>query len=812
MQLPSIRFSLRILRKHAKLAFIAVFSLAIGLAAASVGLSTFHALLLRPPAVVEPGRLLTVYTVTPTEPFSQLSYPDYRFYRDNNSVFSGLAAIPFSIGLRTIIFEHREKRGLINAVSDNYFSVLGVQPFLGRWFAAGDDDKVTTSAVLSYGYWRWLGADPNIIGKSLTMNGVPLTIVGVAPPRFVGTILSDVPDLWHPLSATAAISHQTNDWLADRTARTFSLIGRMKPGVTRQQALAQMQELSRQLAAAYPETNKNRLAALTETSMLPPDAMSSAKLLGGLLLAVVALVLFAACANVANLLLALSGARRQEILMRAALGATRMSLVRQLLVDSLVISVIGGALGFLLASYGLRRLIDFKPYFPGLGVIPITLDFRPDLAVVSVMVAVIFLAGLSTGLLPSLHASTPNLAAALNGETAIGGTRKGRLRNFLVVLQVTACTVVLIGVGLCLKSLHNLQQIKPGYSAGNVALYQIDDLQSNGYSEQQGRALFERLREGVGQVPGVESFSFGDTIPLSGGVSTDQVHITGVPDESEHGVTVGSGAVDSSYFSTLGIPILAGRTFAVSDLAKSPQVIMVNQTMAAKYWPNQNPVGKTVRIEDGNRQATVVGVVADVKYSDIDEAPQPFMYYSLTQNYRSGMFLLVRAQGNPTQWMGTVLDQMRKTAPELGAMSFTIEQWHQFALYVPRLAVICISAFGLLAFVLAAVGLYGAVFYSVSERTREMGIRVALGASSGDLWKLVLRQTGVITGIGIFLGIVGGIGASALARSLLYQIQPIEWSVFFAAAVVMFAMSILIAYSGARPWMRVDPMQSVRHV
>ena len=812
MQLPSIRFSLRILRKHAKLACIAVFSLAIGLAAASVGLSTFHALLLRPPAVVEPGRLLTVYTVTPTEPFSQLSYPDYRFYRDNNSVFSGLAAIPFSIGLRTIIFEHREKRGLINAVSDNYFSVLGVQPFLGRWFAAGDDDKVTTSAVLSYGYWRWLGADPNIIGKSLTMNGVPLTIVGVAPPRFVGTILSDVPDLWHPLSATAAISHQTNDWLADRTARTFSLIGRMKPGVTRQQALAQMQELSRQLAAAYPETNKNRLAALTETSMLPPDAMSSAKLLGGLLLAVVALVLFAACANVANLLLALSGARRQEILMRAALGATRMSLVRQLLVDSLVISVIGGALGFLFASYGLRRLIDFKPYFPGLGVIPITLDFRPDLAVVSVMVAVIFLAGLCTGLLPSLHASTPNLAAALNGEMAIGGTRKGRLRNFLVVLQVTACTVVLIGVGLCLKSLHNLQQIKPGYSAGNVALYQIDDLQSNGYSEQQGRLLFERLREGVGQVPGVESISFGDTIPLSGGVSTDQVHITGVPDEGEHGVTVGSGAVDSSYFSTLGIPILAGRTFAVSDLAKSPQVIMVNQTMAAKYWPNQNPVGKTVRIEDGNRQATVVGVVADVKYSDIDEAPQPFMYYSLTQNYRSGMFLLVRAQGNPTQWMGTVLDQMRKTAPELGAMSFTIEQWHQFALYVPRLAVICISAFGLLAFVLAAVGLYGAVFYSVSERTREMGIRVALGASSGDLWKLVLRQTGVITGIGIFLGIVGGIGASALARSLLYQIQPIEWSVFFAAAVVMFAMSILIAYSGARPWMRVDPMQSVRHV
>jgi predicted permease len=812
MQLPSIRFSLRILRKHAKLACIAVFSLAIGLAAASVGLSTFHALLLRPPAVVDPNRLLTVYTVTSNEPFNQVSYPDYRYYRDNNSVFSGLCAIPFSIGLQTIIFEHREKRGLINAVSDNYFSVLGVQPLLGRWFAAGDDDKVTTSAVLSYGYWRWLGADPNIVGKTLKLNGVPFTIVGVAPRRFVGTILSDVPDLWHPLSATTAISHQTYDWLADRTSHSLSLIGRMKPGVTRQQALAEMQGLSRQLAVAYPETNKNRVAALTETSMLPPDAMASAKLMGGLLLAVVALVLFAGCANVANLLLALASARRQEILMRAALGATRMSLIRQLIVDSLVISIIGGVVGFMFASYGLRRLIDFKPFVPGLGVVPITLDFRPDLAVVSVMVALVFLVGLSTGFLPGLHASTPNLAAALNGEIAIGGTRKGRMRSFLVVLQITACTVVLIGVGLCLKSLHNLQQVKPGYSARNIALYAIDDLQANGYSEQQGRALFGRLRESVGQVPGIESISLADTMPLSGGTSTDQVHITGVSDENEHGVTIGVGVVDSSYFSTLGIPILAGRAFAASDTAKSPEVIVVSQTMAAKYWPNQSPVGKTVHVENGNHQATVVGVVGDIQYSDIDEAPQPFMYYSLTQNYRSGIYLLVRKQGNPSQWMGTILDKVRKSAPELGVMSFTIEQWHEFALYVPHLAVICIGAFGLLAFVLVAVGLYGAVFFSVSERTREMGIRVALGASPRDLWKLVLCQTSAMTIVGIFLGIAGGIGASVLARSLLYQIQPIEWSVFLGAAIAMFAMSIFIAYSGARPWMRVDPMQSVRHV
>jgi hypothetical protein len=259
--LPSIRFSLRILRKHAKLACIAVFSLAIGMAAASAGLSTFNALLVRPPAVADRDGLLTVYTVTPNEPFNQVSYPDYRYYRDNNSVFSGLCAMPYSITLQTIIFEHREKNGLINAVSDNYFSVLGVQPFLGRWFASGDDDKATTSAVLSYAYWKWLGADPGIIGKSVTMNGVALTVVGVAPQLFAGTILSDVPDVWYPLSAGPAIIHQADDWRADRSNHAFSMIGRMKPGVTRQQALAEMQGLSRQLAAAYPETNKDQLAA-----------------------------------------------------------------------------------------------------------------------------------------------------------------------------------------------------------------------------------------------------------------------------------------------------------------------------------------------------------------------------------------------------------------------------------------------------------------------------------------------------------------------------------------------------------------------
>jgi putative ABC transport system permease protein len=792
---PSIRFSLRILRKHAKLSSIAILSLAIGMAAASVGLSTFNALLVRPPVVPEPNRLLTIYTVTPESPFNQLSYPDYRFFRDNNQVFSGLCAMPYSISMQTIVFEHREKNGLLNNVSDNYFSVLGVQPFLGRWFARGEDDQASTSAVISYPYWKWLGADANIIGKSLTINGAASTIIGVAPRDFAGTILTDFPDVWFPLS------HQSRDWRTNRTDHPFSLIGRMKPGITRVQALADMQGLSRQLAAAYPATNKQRVAAITPTSMLPPDSVSDAKFLGTIILTIVALVLFAACANVANLLLALSSVRRHEILIRAALGATRARLIRQLLVDSSIISVAGGLLGFALASYGLHRLLDFKPYFPGLGFIAITLDFRPDYTVLAVMVVVVFAVGLATGLAPGLHASTPNLAAALSGEIAVGGTRKGRIRNFLVVMQVAACTVVLIGVGLCLKSLINLRKTDLGFSARNVAIVVVNDVrtQSNHYSEHQGRTLYRRIGEVVTPLPGVESVSLADIFPLGLGGNPSQVR-----------VQIDSAA--ANFDSGESIPVLSGRVFQESDMEKSPEVMVINRTMAEKYWPDQNPVGRTVHTQDGKRMITVVGVVGNTKISDVDEPPTSLMYFALSQHYQPAFSLLVRTQGSPTHWTGEISETIHKIDPAIGFLSATMDQNREFAFYIPRLVLICISAFGALAFVLAAAGLYGAVFYSVSERTREMGIRVALGAEPLDLWKLILRQTSTITAIGIVLGIAGGIGASILARSLLYQIQAVEWFVLFGVGIAMLAMTLITAYSAARPWMRVDPMQSVRHV
>src|SRR5215469_3947125 len=607
----SIRFSLRILKKHWKLTSIAVSSMALAMAAATIGFSVFNALLLRPPAVLEPDRLMTVYSSTPTEEYGGLCYDDYAFYRDHHEVFSGLMAFPYSIAMQPIVYDRRTKSGLTNAVSDTYFSVLGAQPLLGRGFARGDDDKPSALAVLSYSYWRWLGADPSIVGKTVSVDNVPLTVIGVMPETFVGTIFSDLPDVWYPLSTDVTKSHQGLAWRTDRTVRPLRMVGRLKPGETREQALAKLQTMSKQLAATYPATNKDRIVRVTETRMLPEDSVSSARIISAIIFAIAGLVLFAACSNVANLLLALATTRRHEILVRAALGATRAHLIREVLADSTLIAGAGGVLGFLLAFLGLRQLLQFKPYIPGLGAIPLTIDFRPDMTVMAATAALVFAVGLATGLVPGLYSSTPNLAGALSGEIAVGGRRKGRIRNSMVAVQVAVCTLVFIGVGLCFQSLNNLRHVNLGFTTRNIAIM-TSDLQFANTSDEQVRGLFDKMREAASQTYGVESVSLASDIPVSqNGGNDEQVRVTDSPTAAGAGESVAFIMVDENYFSTLGIPMLAGRVFTSADAPKGPEVVVVNHFMAEKYWPGENPIGKTVQMENGHRVATVVGVVGD---------------------------------------------------------------------------------------------------------------------------------------------------------------------------------------------------------
>jgi predicted permease len=799
-----VRLSLRVLRRHAKLSLIAVLSLAIGLAAAFIGLCTYRAVLMQPPAVPEPDRLLTVYTITPDRPFNELSYPDYLELRDQNHVFSGLAAIPFSVRTTKTLFEGRSKTSLVNAVSDNYFQVLGVSFLLGRGFAPGDDAQVTRSAVLSYAYWAWLGRDPSVVGKVVTTDGIVLTIVGVAPAGFVGTILSDLPDLWMPLSA-----EQPGDWRTSRQDTAYSLIGRLRTGVTRPQAVAELQALSRQIAVAHPDTSKDRVAAVTSISMLPPDSVTDARLLCTLVLAVVGLVLLAACTNVLNLLLALSSLRRPEFLIRAALGAGRTRLIGQLLVDAGIIATAGGLVGFGLAAGGLRRLMDFKPYLPGVGIIPITLDFRPTLSVGVVMVVLVCLVASALGLLPGFDASRVDVADALRGEILIGGSRKSRVRNLLVGAQLFACTLVLVGFGLCLQSLYNLRRQDLGYAAQNVAILNLTDADAS-RSDDARRALFDRVRQIISEVGGVDSVSLTGTIPLEG---APPVQVTIGPGGAQQVASVSQGFVDGAYFSTLRIPLLEGRVFASTDLPTSPEVVVINGTMAQRFWPGSDPVGETLVLNDGHRSVTVIGVVADSRYSDINESPTPVMYFGLSQHRTQQLNVLARTRSDARAALAPLAASAGKLDAQLTAEPFTtLEDWTNFAFYPARLAVACVSGFGLLAVVLTAVGLYGAVFYSVSGRTREFGVRVALGATSRDLLTMILRQVGAVSAAGIVLGLGVGIGGTAAVASWLYGIRPVEWTVLVGVGLAMMTMTLFLAYSAARPWLRVDPLRVVRHI
>ena len=805
----AVRLSLRVLRRHAKLSLIAVSSLAIGLASAFIGLCTYRAVLMGPPAVPEPDQLLTVYTVTPDQPFNELSYPDYLALRDGNHVFSGLAAIPFSISTTPTLFEGRQKSSLVNAVSDNYFQVLGVSFLLGRGFAPGDDAQVTRSAVLSYAYWQWLGRDPSVLGKVVTINGIPLTIVGVAPAGFVGTILSDLPDLWYPLSAGQVLFQQSSDWRTRRQDTPYSLIGRLRPGVTRPQALAELQALSRQIAVAHPDTNKDRAAAVTPISMLAPDSVADAELLCALILAVLGLVLLAACTNVLNLLLALSSLRRQEFLIRAALGAGRARLVGQLLVDAGIMAAAGGLLGFGLTAFGLRRLMDFKPYLPGIGVIPITLDFRPTLSVGAVMVVLVCLVACALGLLPGLEASRADVADALRGEVLIGGARKSRVRNLLVGAQLFACTVVLVGVGLCLESLHNVRRLDLGYAPQNVAILNLTDGDAS-RSDVARRALFDRVRKTVSEAGGIDAVSLSATMPLEGG---PPVQVTIGSGGATQAASVSLGVVDGAYFSTLRIPVLEGRVFAATDLPTSPEVGVINRTMAQRFWRGGDPVGETVVVNDGHRRVAVVGVVADSRYSDIDEPPTPVMYLGLSQHPTQQLNVLARTRSDARAALTPLAASLDKLDAQLEAAPFTtLEDWTNFAFYRDRLALTCVTGFGLLAVVLTAVGLYGAVFYSVSGRTREFGVRVALGAAPRDLLTMILRHVAAVSAAGIVLGLGIGIGGTALVASWLYGIRPVEWTVLAGVGFGMMTMTLLMAYSAARPWLRVDPLRAVRHI
>jgi predicted permease len=790
--------SVRTLRRHWKFTAISTFSLSIAMALGIVGLSVSNTILILPPAAPEPNRLVMIHTRSAGNAIDQVSYPDYKYYRDNNHIFTDVAAAPNSIGLNDDVnFEGRDVKVITRPLSDNYFAVLGIRPYLGRLFSRGDDESKTRIAVMTWSCWKRLGSDPNIVGKVLAKH----TIVGVTPKNFTGPFYGLNGDLLTTL-------HELDDntsWFTQRSVRRLFLIARLKPGATRGRAQAEMATLSGQLASAYPRDDKDRAAVVTRATMLPPDAIPTAELMSAILMALVLLVLLIACANVANLLLAVAVGRRQEAAIKLALGAPRGRLIREFLKESAVLCAVSGVLGYCIAAAAIARYSDFTIVFPMFGAFSFGLDLRLDATVAAFALVLLLMVIVTTGLAPALYASSPGLAQILSGEIAVGGTRKAVRRNTLVVSQIAICTLVLVGMGLCQRNLYNLRHVDPGFSARNLVAVTVY-LAGEGYAEARGKEFYETLRRTVSNLPGVESVTLAWNLPLFG---ASQVPVQ-LPDTAKT-VSIANTAVDANYFATFGIRMLSGRAFTSSDRESSPAVVVINHKMADMFWPGKDPVGRVIVADNPRRNFTVVGVAADGKYLDLDEPARPFLYYALSQHYQGGVNVIARTKGDPRIWVEPFAQALRSLGLKIMIQPVTFQSWMNLTLITERITAGCVAALSALGLLLAIIGLFGAISYSVSERKKELGIRVALGASPWQLLQMVMRQTVFIAGAGVAIGIVLGIGGTILFRSQFYGIGAVEWTVLLPVGAAMLALSVLVAYFSARPWIRINPMEAVRH-
>ena len=807
-----LRFGVRMLLKSPGFTAVAVLSLALGVGVNTSIFSLINAVLLRPLPVEDPGRLVSIYhrSAQGAGSFSSTAYPVYEYYRDHNEVFSGLMAFcRVPINLR--IGEETE-RIPAEIVTGNYFSVLGVKPILGRAFLPEEDRTLGAHpvVVLSYGLWqRRFGGDSGLVGRTITLNGYSFTVVGIAPRNFRGVVLDwgDPPEIWAPMmmyrEAVPAFGgidplHRWGmDWLL--------VTGRLKPGVSLAQARAAMATLAAQMAQAHPERRKEWATVLlpAHQARFWPTYRDSIVNYLGVLMAVVGLVLLIACFNVANLMLARAAKRQREIAVRLALGAGRSRLVRQLLTESVLLSLLGGAAGLLVAVWTSGVLTSFYRPFR----IQMALDTSLDARVLGFAFLVSLLTGILFGLAPVRQASRLDLVPALKSEASalLPGLRRFSLRNGLVVAQVALCLVLLIGAGLFLKTLRNAQAEDVTFDAGNVLLLNVDPA-TRGYTESRGQQFYSQLLERVRALPGVRSASLVSIIPLGGLRGGTDITV------DKQTLQVNLNWVSPGYFQTIGIPLLRGRDFTERDHPGAPRVAVVNEQMARRFWPGQDAIGKQFQLTRPRVSVEIVGVVRDGKMRNFREQARPGFYLPLDQHYCPQMTLEVRTAGGPAGMLGAVRREVQALDKDLPLGEFRTLKTHlSSALSQERMTAALLSALGLLALVLAAIGLYGVISFSVAQRTREIGIRVALGAQSSQVLRVVLRQGMFLTLIGLGIGLAAAAVLTRFTASLLYGVSPTDPLTFAGVSFLLAALTLAASYIPARRATQVDPMVALRY-
>jgi predicted permease len=637
------------------------------------------------------------------------------------------------------------------------------------------------------------------------INGHSFSVVGVAPPNFTGTESVFTPEFWIP--------SMMQEWIESSNGTEFRgngqwlAVGRLKSGIAVAQAQAQLNAVAQQLEKEYPGTDEGMSLRLAPPGLVDPNLRSAVIAFTGALMLTVVLVLMIACSNLASLLLARSAQRRKEIAVRMAIGATRFRLTRQLLTESLMLSVIGAAFGLLLGSFLMRLAQASLPSTD----FALTLDLRMDWRVVFFVVSLALLTGIGFGLVPALYASRPDVVSTLK-EDALGGARKARLRSVLVVLQVALSFVLLITAGLTVKSLRHTEGLGPGFDPNHAVTVSMD-LGLQGYDPQKGRIFYRQLLQRVRALPGVQAAGLIRSLPLGLDASTTNVYPDGRPEpRAEDLPSAFYENISPGYFSAMAIPILAGRDFADSDAQKSAGVVIVNETLVQQFWPGENPIGK--RLHSGNSSVLeVVGVAKNGKYQTLGETPGLIVYYPLEQVYEPNAALVVRTDFDANAAIAGVRSEVRNLNPTLPVYEAkTLHDHMRLALFPLHVGAVAVGSFALLALILAAIGIYGVMAYSVAQRTQEIGIRMALGARAIDVWKMVLRQGIILTAIGMFCGLLFALGLSRIVASLLYGVSATDPLTFLLIALLLAAVALLASFLPARRATKVDPVMAIKNL
>jgi len=820
--LQDIRYALRMLVKNPGFSAIAILSLALGIGANTTIFTVVNAVLLNPLPVKDISRVVEIDTVDSKTRVTAanatklgMSYMNFQDYARQNQLFSAVTCLAGPLPLTwSGGAEPRQLQGQM--VSASYFDLLGLRPAAGRFFLPDEDTKPggNNVAVLSYSLWaNKFGANPNVIGQTVTLNATPYTVIGVAPHGFKGTFtFLNAEEVWIPVSMyPQVLAGFFKDNFNTRRFLATTVYGRLKDGVSLSAAEASLKTVASGLESAFPTDNAGRSVALTPLAeaAVGVNQRGQLTLAGGLMMGVVGLVLLIACVNLANLLLAQAAGREKEIGVRAAMGASRGRVIQQLLTESMVLAFLSALAGLAIAYGGRTILWSFRPPF----IADSDLDLGFDSHVLFFTLSVALLTAVLIGVAPALKAASPNLTEVLKigGRGNTVGFAKNPFRSLLVVTEIALALVALVGAGLFVRSMQNAQRIDPGFESSRLFMFNFD-LGALHYDQGHGEQFFRAAIERAEATPGVTSATIADAPPLIPAFSRT-IFPEGQDEASGYrGTLTQVNDIAPTFFETLRIPLIAGREFTDSDRAGTKPVIIANEAMAKHFWPNENAIGKRFHFHGDPTLREIVGVVHNTVENNIGEEPQPVAYLPLTQNYSPAVVMLVRTSGRPEALISGVRAQVQSLDPNLALTNVqTIGELLDQGLWAPRMGAALLAVFGGLALILAVVGVYGVLSYSVNQQTREIGIRMAMGAQAGRVLGLVVGQGMRLAGAGLALGLIVAFAAMRLLGTLLFGVSAHDPLTFVGVSVVLAGAAAAACYIPARRATKVDPIIALRY-